>query len=221
MLARPRETVPGPPQMEDRTISHNTWIHKVARFTVVKPLVGTRVTPNHLTVLRLAFGLAAAASLGIGGSPWQGAGAMLFVLSMLMDRADGDLARVTGQSSPEGHVLDLWADSLCNALILVGLGLGLRDGSHGAWAIPMGLAAGGAVAAVLSMVLKLESQAGARAGEIGGVAGFDPDDAMLAIPVLVWLGYSEELLVAASIGAPAFALLFAVLVFRKKKDVAC
>lgn len=193
-------------------MSHDTWFHRLARVTVVKPLAKTPVTPNHLTMVRLAAGLAAAGSLAAGKPDWA---AGLFVLSMLMDRADGDLARLTGKTSPFGHKLDLITDALCNTLIFVGLGIGLRDGAYGPWAIPMGLLAGGAVALILFLVLRIEALEGARAAEIGNFHGIDPDDAIIAVPVALLLGWSEGLLVAASIGAPAFALFF-VWLFRRK-----
>jgi hypothetical protein len=55
---------------------------------------------------------------------------------------------------------------------------------------------------------------GARAAEIGSFMGFDPDDAMLFVPLAILIGWHEGLLIAATIGAPAFALLFAIL-FRR------
>ena len=198
-------------------MSHNTWFHKVARVAVVTPLAKTPVTPNHLTFVRLAAGLAAAGALAVGEETWRHWGAGLFVLSMLMDRADGDLARLTGRTSPWGHKLDLITDALCNTLIFVGLGIGLRGSEFGGWAIPMGLLAGGAVALILFLVLRIEALEGARAAEIGYVAGFDPDDAIIAVPVALWLGWAEGLLVAASIGAPAFAVFFVWLFWRKLK----
>ncbi|MCH8834893.1 MAG: CDP-alcohol phosphatidyltransferase family protein, partial [Proteobacteria bacterium] len=66
----------------------------------VRPLVGTAVTPNHLTTLRLATGLAAAGALAVGTSPWQHVGAAIFVVSLVLDRADGELARLAGKTSP-------------------------------------------------------------------------------------------------------------------------
>ncbi len=189
-------------------------------MVVVRPLLGTPVTPNHLTVMRLAFGLSAAGSLAIGGAPFDQAACVLFMLSMLMDRADGDLARLTGLTSPEGHKLDLWADSICNALIFVGLGVGLRDSGWGPWAIPMGVVAGASVALVLFLVLRLEEMEGDRAGELGGFAGFDPDDAMLAVPILILFGFQEEILLAACVGASAFALMFVLLFLRRRRAAA-
>lgn len=195
-------------------MSHNTWIHKVARATIVRPLANTSVTPNQLTTVRLIAGVGAAMAVAHGSIEWANFGAVLFILSMLLDRADGDLARMTGRTSPGGHTYDLFADAFCNALIFIGLGIGLRFSEFGLWSILMGVIAGGAVATILMLVIRIENLQGARAAEIGGIFGFDPDDAMLLIPIAILLGWSEGLLVAAAIGAPAFAVLFLFL-FRK------
>ena len=189
-------------------MSHDTWIHHLARV-VVRPLAKTAVTPNQLTTARLATGIAAAGMLAIGREPWPDVAAGVFVLAMVLDRADGELARMTGKTSPFGHAYDLVADALCNALIFVALGVGLRAGGFGLFAIPMGAAAGLAVAAILWMVVRIEDAAGARAAELGGFAKFDPDDAMLIVPLAIWLGGATVLLAAASVGAPLFAALFA------------
>ncbi|MBT4218421.1 MAG: CDP-alcohol phosphatidyltransferase family protein [Rhodospirillaceae bacterium] len=180
----------------------------------------TPVTPNQLTVLRLLAGLSAAGLLALGTQPHIHWAAGLFVASMLLDRADGDLARMTGRTSPMGHTYDLIADALCNTLIFVGLGIGLRASEYGLGAIAMGVLAGGSVAAILWLVLKIEKAEGARAAEIKGAAGFDPDDTMVLIPISIWLGWSEGLLLAAAIGAPMFAIFFYWLFLRKRKSVA-
>ncbi len=190
-------------------MSHNTWIHKAARV-VARPLARTPVTPNQVTTLRLVLGLAAAAALAEGGADWRNWGAGIFVLAMFLDRLDGELARLSGKTSPWGHQYDLFSDTLTNALAFLGLGVGLRAGEFGVWAPAMGLLAGLAIAAILWLVVRMESRHGEKAGELGSVAGFDPDDAMLVLPVLVWLGLSDRLLVAASLGAPAFAIYMAL-----------
>ena len=190
-------------------MSHNTWIHRIVRVGV-RPLIATPVSPNHVTSLRLAAGIAAAGLCAVGDPTYRAWGAGLFVISVLLDRADGELARLADKRSPGGHKYDLLADSFCNAIIFVGVGWGLRGGDLGFWAAALGLVAGVAVAAVLLLTLRLEARAGARAGELGGAAGFDPDDAILFVPLLIWLGYSQAMIVAAAIGAPAFALFMAL-----------
>lgn len=193
-------------------MSHNTWIHRMVRPMVVKPLAGTPVTPNQLTTARLLAGLTAAGIMAIGPA-WQGIAAGVFVLSVVLDRADGDLARLTGKTSPGGHRYDMIADAVCNALILIGLGIGLREG--GEWSIPMGVLAGLSVAVILWMVMRMEEMGGHRAAELPSLGGFDADDAVLLIPVFVWLGIADGLLTAAAVIAPLVALLFFVMYWRQ------
>ncbi|MBC8337582.1 MAG: CDP-alcohol phosphatidyltransferase family protein [Rhodospirillales bacterium] len=188
-------------------MSHNSWLHRMVRNSVVKPLAKTPVTPNQLTIVRLLTGIAAAACMAIGPG-WQALGGGVFVVSVFLDRADGDLARLTGQTSASGHRYDMIADTVCNALILIGLGVGLRDGGYGLWAAPMGVLAGSSVAAILWMVMRMEDLGGHRAAELPSFGGFDADDAVLLIPVFVWLGMAEGLLTAAAIIAPLVALMF-------------
>ena len=193
-------------------MSHNTWIHRMVRPMVVKPLAGTPVTHNQLTTARLLAGLTAAGIMAIGPA-WQGIAAGVFVLSVVLDRADGDLARLTGKTSPGGHRYDMIADAVCNALILIGLGIGLREGRE--WSIPMGVLAGRSVAAILWMVMRMEEMGGHRAAELPSLGGFDADDAVLLIPVFVWLGIADGLLTAAAVIAPLVALLFFVMYWRQ------
>lgn len=188
-------------------MSHNTLIHRGVR-ALVRPLCRTSVTPNQITWLRLATGIGAALCLAVGDPMWRHIGAGVFVLSMVLDRADGELARMSGRTSPGGHKFDLIADAVSNALLLAGLGIGMRYGYFGHWAIPMGIAAGAAVGAILLMVMRVESMAGPRAGELQGAGIVDPDDAILLVPIVIWLGGSEIILAAAAIGAPLFAIYY-------------
>lgn len=187
-------------------MSHNTWIHRGVRH-LVRPLVATPVTPNHITFCRLAGGLVAAGALALGTDEGRFWGAILFCVSFVLDRADGELARQSGKTSPIGHIFDLWSDTVCNALFFVGLGVGLRnDGPE--WAVLMGIVAGASVALILWMVLRVESHVGRRGAEIRSVGGFDPDDAILLAPFAIFLGWAEGLLWAAALVTPVFTLLF-------------
>ncbi len=197
-------------------MSHNTWIHRGVRAVLVKPLSRTPVTPNHLTTLRMVTALAAAACLAVGPEFWRYVGAVLFLLSGILDRADGELARLTGRSSPGGHLFDLVSDGVSNVAIFVGLGVGLRDGSFGTWAVVMGIAAGLAVGLSMWLVLRMEQTSDITTYDLGGFAGFDPDDALFLVPLALWLGWAEPLLVAALIGAPLFDLFFFLWLGRRR-----
>ncbi len=196
-------------------MSYNTWIHRMTRVAV-RPLVDTSVTPNQITSVRLAAGIAAAAAFAVGDDNVRHWGAGIFLISLVLDRADGELARLSGKTSAWGHKYDLVSDSMCNALAFIGLGVGLRDGAFGAWSVLGGFAAGLSISLILWLVLELEDSYGERAGELPSAAGFDADDAMLVVPLAVWIGLAQGLLVAAAVGAPVFACVL-FLWFRRRQ----
>jgi phosphatidylglycerophosphate synthase len=71
----------------------------------VRLVYETRITPNQITLLSLAAGLAGAICLREGWILPSTAGLLLFTASIL-DCADGQLARSKGISSPAGRLLD-------------------------------------------------------------------------------------------------------------------
>ena len=195
-------------------MSHDTWTHKGVR-RIVRPLVATPVTPNHITGLRLLSGLAAAAAVALGTETGFQVGAVLFVISFLLDRADGEFARLGQKSSPGGHVFDLWSDAISNTAIFIGLGIGLRGSGLGGWEIAMGCAAGLSVAGIFWMVFRIEATDGPRGAELRSYGGFDADDAIIVVPIAVLLGWADGLLWAAALFAPAFAIVF-LWIFRRR-----
>ena len=63
--------------------------------------------------------------------------------------------------------------------------------------------------------LRIEELEGQRSAELGSLAGFDPDDAMIFVPIAIWFGAAGGLLLAAAVGAPVFAI-FIYWFFRRK-----
>jgi len=93
----------------------DSWTHKIARVCIL-PLVKTPVTPNHLTLFRLITGLAACSAFAIGTQEWNLWGGVLWIFSAFLDRADGELARVSGKTSEWGHKFDYYCDASVTAL---------------------------------------------------------------------------------------------------------
>lgn len=183
-------------------MSHDTLIHRAVR-PAVRVLARAGATPDQLTALRLATGIVAAGLFAVGGDPWPDVGAGLFLVSLLLDRADGELARRTGRFSAHGHRLDLLADCLCNALAFVGLGWGLRDLMAAApW---LGVAAGVAVAAVFHLANRRGAAPVRGFASRGRGVVVDPDDAMALLPLLVWADHVGEALVLAATLTPLLA----------------
>lgn len=178
---------------------------RLARW-LVRPLRHTWVTPNHLTTLRLLLGLCACACLARGSYGWANAGALCFALSHFLDHADGELARLTGNMSKAGHRYDLASDALVNVLLFASLGLGLRHGGMGAAALPLGLLAGLAVAAVFHMRMVIEDALGRDGARQPNIGVAESEDVLYLLPVVAFFDQLTPFLIAASIGAPLFAL---------------
>ncbi len=126
------------------------------------------------------------------------------------------MARQSGKTSEWGHRYDLVTDSICNAMVFVGIGVGLRGGVLGDWAMAMGLVAGISVAVILLLDVSTEP---APAGAAPADTPIDPDDGMVAVPVVMVLGGAVPLLAAAAVGAPAFAI-YRYLAYRRGKSAA-
>jgi archaetidylinositol phosphate synthase len=184
-----------------------TWAHAVARW-MIRPLIHTRVTPNHLTTVRLVTAILAAAAFAVGTQKMFIVGGLIFVFSAIFDRADGELARLSGRTSPGGHTYDLISDVAASTLAFMGIGIGLREGPAGAWSILMGVVAGIAIGVIFWVieVIKDAKQDGKHVFETKG--GFDPDDGLFLLGPIACFGATTlwPLLIAAVIGAPIFAL---------------
>ena len=190
-----------------------SWTHRLARIAV-RPLVGTAVTPNHLTTLRLLTGLCACAALLPGNTSWNWWAGWLWLLSAFLDRADGELARIGGACSDRGHRYDYLADMIVNIGFFVALGFGLRHSSLGGYAIALGCWTGAALFICNTCVEILEGHGSAGVKTYPGAFGFDLDDLLYLLAPIVWLGWCVPLLVTACCGM-TFMMLFTALRLRR------
>ncbi|HTH77122.1 MAG TPA: CDP-alcohol phosphatidyltransferase family protein [Trinickia sp.] len=185
-----------------------TWDARLAR-RLVTPLIDTRVTPNHLTTLRLVVGIAGAAALARGSFVWTNIGALLIVLSNFIDHTDGELARISGKSSKFGHFYDLASDALVTIALFVSMGIGVArmqgDGIL-AQSTVLGGVAGIAVALIFYLRMRIESMAGKAGTQQASAAGFETEDVLYLLPLVTLFSIVEPFLLAASIGAPLFAV---------------
>ncbi|GGO94814.1 CDP-alcohol phosphatidyltransferase family protein [Wenjunlia tyrosinilytica] len=97
---------------------------------ITRYLVGARVTPNQLTHLMVAAGVAAGVALLIPGWPGAVLGALLIQVYLLLDCVDGEVARWRKQTSITGVYLDRVGHYLSEAALLVGAGLRASDLFH-------------------------------------------------------------------------------------------
>ena len=183
-----------------------SWTHRLARV-FVRPLVGTGVTPNHLTTLRLITGVLACLMLAVGEPVWDWWGGWLWLVSAFLDRADGELARIGNMSTPGGHMYDYVVDNAVNAGFFFAIGIGLRHSALGDAAIGLGLLSGISLFVCGYWSEALERRQGPDTKAYSGAFGFDPDDLLYLLAPAAWLGWLLPILLGASIGATAMMLL--------------
>ena len=189
-------------------VTQRPWDARLAR-RLVTPLKDSRATPNHLTTVRLAFGLAAAAAFLPGTYGWTNIGALLLVLSNFLDHTDGELARISGKSSRIGHIYDLASDAVVTILLFLAIGIGVaaRVGSVlQMQPAVLGLVAGSAVALIFFLRMRIEAMAGKAASRQTSLAGFETEDVLYLLPLVTVFNGLTPFLGAASIGAPLFAV---------------
>jgi len=191
---------PGPPVQRP-------WDARLARW-LVGPLRDSWVAPNHLTTVRLLVGLAAAAAFLPGSYGWSNVAALLMVLSNFLDHTDGELARVSGKGSRFGHLYDLGSDAVVTIAVFVAIGVGIEDGPGKIFDFSSlyGAIAGGAVALIFFLRMRIEEMAGKSATRQGSLAGFETEDALYLLPLFTLFHGLEAMLVVASIIAPLYAV---------------
>jgi phosphatidylglycerophosphate synthase len=188
--------------------SERPWDARLAR-RVVTPLVDSWVTPNHLTTLRLAVGLAAAAAFIPGSYAWSNVAALLLVASNFLDHTDGELARMSGKTSRIGHIYDLASDAVVTILLFIAIGIGVSARPGVEVGLPpaiLGLVAGMAVALIFYLRMRIEELLGKAATRQASLGGFETEDVLYLFPLVTLSNALVPMLLAAAICAPLFAV---------------
>jgi phosphatidylglycerophosphate synthase len=81
-------------------------------FWIANALRSTRASPDQVTIASLAIGLVGGHLMFYASPTLNAIGVALFVLSDVLDSADGQLARMRGTSTRFGRILDGVADNL-------------------------------------------------------------------------------------------------------------
>src|SRR3984885_5439532 len=191
-----------------RAVAERPWDARLARW-LVTPLKNSRVTPNHLTTVRLAVGLAAAAAFLPGTYGWSNLGALLLIVSNFLDHTDGELARMSGKISRIGHVYDLASDAVVTILLFVAIGVGVGADPTAIEKISpvvLGVIAGCAVALIFYLRMRIEDMAGKAANQQGSIGGFETEDVLYLLPLVTLSNAVVPFLMTAALCAPLYAV---------------
>ena len=127
-----------PPGLLDRNSGEHwagrLYMRRLSPY-LTRLLVPTPLTPNAVTWLMIAAGLAAALALSVPGLWTALAAFALIQLQLLLDCSDGELARWRGIGSPVGIYLDRVGHYVTEAALPIALGVRADGGwdSVGGW----------------------------------------------------------------------------------------
>ena len=116
-----------PRELQD-TLNH--YLYHPLAWQLARLLAPTPITPNMVSVL--GAGCVVAAAFAYTQLTWPVSAALGMFLHMswhVVDGADGDLARMTGRSSPIGEMVDGLCDYLSHAVLYIALGVLLVGGT--------------------------------------------------------------------------------------------
>ena len=180
----------------------------------MRPLAGSAVHPNHLTALSLVFGVAAATLFAVGGTDMAGWAALVFMLAVFTDHADGELARAAGKTSRLGHYLDFAVGAINYTLLFVAVGIGLYAAGHGQWTLALGFAAGLANTPIVLLRLTMHRRFGDDAVRHPSRGGFEIEDFIYLIGPITWLGGLLYFFIAYALGTLGY-LAWTVAEYRR------
>jgi CDP-L-myo-inositol myo-inositolphosphotransferase len=181
-------------------------------LAVTHRLVWTALTPNGMTGVSLAVGLAGAPFFLSAVPEWQVAGALLFLLHSILDGCDGEIARLKFLESSGGAALDFWGDNAVHVSVFGCMALGWSFASGSPWPLFLGVVA---VASTLVAAFAVEphkvdagpTQSVSRSAGARMADALANRDFIYLIIALAAFGKSAWFLVLVAVGTPVFVLL--------------
>ena len=180
-------------------------------LAVTRRLVDTPITPNAMTVVSLAIGLAGAPFFLSPVPSLQITGTLLFLLHSILDGCDGELARLRFQESRGGALLDFWGDNVVHVAVFGCMAVGWSLAARSAWPLlPGAIAIASSLGAAATVSRWFVSKR--PVGAVGSTAARLTDalanrDFIYVVLLLAAFGRAAWFLVIAALGTPVFVLL--------------
>jgi len=116
-------------------------VERPMSLAISRRLAATSVTPNQMTLISVAIGVAAAPFFLSAAAAWQTLGAILFLTHSILDGCDGELARLKFKESRGGGVLDFWGDNVVHSAIFACMAIGWSAAIGEHWPLLLGASA--------------------------------------------------------------------------------
>jgi phosphatidylglycerophosphate synthase len=138
------------------------------------------ISPNVVTVLSLTVGLAAVWCFWRATPAWALVGLALYAAAVVLDHADGEVARLTLTESSFGATFDVVVDTIIHALLVIAIGTTAQQVAGGGAAVIGYVAALGVVASAL-MTRTSPPATGSMGSLLNALGNRDGFYAMLAL----------------------------------------
>ena len=191
-------------------------------LALTRRLASTRISPNVMTFVSLAVGLAGAPFFLSALPLYQLTGALLLLAHSILDGCDGELARLKFEESRLGSLLDFWGDNVVHVAVTACIAIGWSLAIQAAWPLWLGGVTAAGVLLTAGAVYRLTRRQKALAGRLfpaepGAPAAWLPRMAdMLARRDFIYLvvllsaaGKATWFLALAAVGTPLFLLVLA------------
>lgn len=203
-------------------------VERRVSLAISRRLASTVVTPNQMTLISMAIGLAGAPFFISAQAPWQIAGALLFLAHSILDGCDGELARLKFQESRSGGVLDFWSDNVVHVVTFACMAMGWSRAIDQAWPLLLGAAAVlgnlGSAGLVYWRMMRTKGDAGPLYTSVSALPdrslarlldALSRRDFIYLVVALALFGKANWFLLLASLGAPTYFFLLVLLAVRE------
>lgn len=204
-------------------------VERPISLAISRILASTPVTPNQITMISVAIGLAGAPFFLSASALQQTAGALLLLAHSILDGCDGELARLKFQESRWGGILDFWGDNVvhCAAFGCMAIGWSRSSGE----AFPLLLGAGavlgtlGSAGFVYWRVMRPDEGAGPLYKSVSSVStgrltrlldALSRRDFFYLILAFALFGKASWFLLMSALGAPIFFFLLVFLAMTER-----
>jgi phosphatidylglycerophosphate synthase len=199
-------------------------------LAVSRRLAGTPVSPNAMTLVSIAIGLAGSLFFLRPTAGPQVVGALLFLLHSILDGCDGELARLRFQESRWGGLLDFWGDNVVHAAVFSAMAVGWSRSIGEAWPLALGASAVLGTFASAYFVFRRTMGRDKAVGPLYTSVATDGEtrlsrvadavsrrDFIYLVLILSAFGKAHWFVVLASVGAPAFFLVLTVIASAERR----
>jgi phosphatidylglycerophosphate synthase len=179
-------------------------------LALTRRLVRFSVTPNAMTLVSLAIGMAAAPFFLSAAPGLQLTGALLFLLHSILDGCDGEIARLKFLESPGGAALDFWGDNTVHVAVFGCMAVGWSQSAQSA--LPLALGAFAIAGTLLAAFVVAPHMVGppappARTAGARAADALANRDFIYLIIALSAFGKGSWFIVFVAIGTPIFVLV--------------